>query len=63
MRRFRLPRLLRPAPVTPAPAAPVDRRCLDCGRPGTEQVATLPRVHGAPRPVFASRPHAARHRI
>ncbi|MFI6056315.1 hypothetical protein ACIBCO_40435 [Streptomyces violascens] len=36
-----------------------DRRCVDCGAPGTQEVAVLPRLDGNARRVLACPTHAA----
>ncbi|WP_159047957.1 hypothetical protein [Streptomyces sp. WM6378] len=36
-----------------------DRRCVDCGAPGTQVVAVLPRPDGNARRVLACPVHAA----
>ncbi|NEB76003.1 hypothetical protein G3I40_12335 [Streptomyces sp. SID14478] len=50
-------RLAEPA-ARHAPAE--DRRCVDCGTPGREVVAELPRLSGPARAVYACTVHAAR---
>lgn len=39
-----------------------DRRCVDCGAPGTQEVAVLPRLDGDARRVLACPIHAAARR-
>lgn len=60
----RSPKRPPPPPQRPRPAAAheEDRRCIDCGIPCTEQVASIPRLHGGTRPVFACSVHAAQRR-
>ncbi|WP_331763492.1 hypothetical protein [Streptomyces anthocyanicus] len=55
-------RLTLPLPLTPAPAADDDRRCVDCGLLCTEQVAAIPRIRDGTRAVYACSVHAARRR-
>lgn len=57
-----MPRSTRSAPPPPAPAPAEDRRCVDCGLPCTLRVASLPRLQGGTRGVYACSVHAARRR-
>ncbi|GAA2470948.1 hypothetical protein ACFPFX_32830 [Streptomyces mauvecolor] len=53
--RRRLPARATPDTRTVTP----DRRCVDCGAPGTHVVAVLPRLDGNARRVLACPLHAA----
>lgn len=57
-----MPRPAMPPPLPPALTADTDRRCVDCGLPCTEQAATIPRLRGGSRAVYACSVHAARRR-
>ncbi|WP_369383300.1 hypothetical protein [Streptomyces sp. cg36] len=47
-------------PPAPAPATEEERRCVDCGLPCNEQVASIRRLSGGARAVYACSVHAAR---
>jgi hypothetical protein len=55
-------RYAHPAPPSPPPLPDEDRRCVDCGVPCTEQVASIPRLQGGTRGVYACSVHAAQRR-
>ncbi|MFE4870498.1 hypothetical protein [Streptomyces sp. NPDC056682] len=61
MRRHSKRHLSLPAPRDALAVTP-DPRCVDCGAPGTEEVALLPRTDGDVRRVLACRTHAAARR-
>ncbi|MEU0949861.1 hypothetical protein ABZ379_45475 [Streptomyces canus] len=55
-------RSARALPPAPASSPPEDRRCVDCGVPCTERVASIRRLQGGTRGVYACSVHAARRR-
>jgi hypothetical protein len=57
-----MPRSSPSPPPAPASAVDDDRRCVDCGLPCNEQVASIPRVGGGVRAVYACSVHAAQRR-
>ena len=53
---------IQPSQQSAADTQPDDRRCVDCGTRGSEQIAELPRPNGPARKVYACSVHAARRR-
>ncbi|MFD9824286.1 hypothetical protein [Streptomyces violascens] len=58
MRRHSKRHLPLPAPRDARLVTP-DSRCVDCGEPGTQVVAVLPRPNGNARRILACPVHAA----